>query len=163
MAAAAERAFGEDLAFDFIALLGEDLHLQRAVVEQNDVADVDVFDEILVVHVHGMLFLAPLAPDGEREFLAGLEVERGGQVAGADGRALRVHHDADRTVALFGSGADVADDAMDPVMRRVRHVEAKHVHARVDELAEHFRGIGGGTEGGDDFGFSHPSNPQPPA
>ena len=74
--AAAKCAFGEDLAFDFIALLGQDLHLKRAVVEQNDVTDVDVFDEILVVHIHRVLLFAPLPAHGQGESLARLQIER---------------------------------------------------------------------------------------
>ena len=86
-----------------------------------------------------MLLLTPLAANREGEFLPGLEVERGGQVAGADGRTLRVHHDADGNMPFFGRGANVADNAMDPVMQGVRHVDAKDVHAGVDELADYCR------------------------
>ena len=95
VAAAAELAFGEDFAFDLVAVLGEHLHLDRAVVNQHHVADADVVDEILVIHVHGMLLQIAFAADGEGEFLAGLQIQRHADVAGADGRALRVHHDAD--------------------------------------------------------------------
>ena len=105
-----------------------------------------------------MVFLATLAPDGQREFLARFEVQRGGQVPGADGRPLRVHHDAGGKVALPRGGADVADDTMDPIVQRVGHVEPKDIHARVEEMADHFRGIGGRPESGNDPGFSHTSD-----
>jgi hypothetical protein len=36
-------------------------------------------------------------------------------------------------------------------MRRVRHVETKDVHARVDELADHLSGISRGAKGRNDF------------
>src|SRR5439155_2744894 len=127
MAAASERAFGEDFTLDFVAVFGQELHLNRAVVQQHHVAEVDVPDEILVVHIDGMEFLAVFAADGEREFLARLEVKRGGQVAGPDSRALRVHHDTHGAVAVFGGGADVANHALDPVRRRVRLVEVENV------------------------------------
>ena len=72
VAAAAEFAFGEDFALDLVAGLGEHFHLDGAVVNEHHVADVDVVDEILVVHVHGAFLLAAFAADGEGEFLAGL-------------------------------------------------------------------------------------------
>src|SRR5439155_1529552 len=40
--AAAEGAFGENFALDLVAVLGQDLHLNRAVVQQDHVAEVDV-------------------------------------------------------------------------------------------------------------------------
>ena len=95
VAAAAEFAFGEHFALDLVAGLGEHLHFDGAVVNEHHVADVDVVDEIGVVHVHGALLLAAFAADGEGEFLAGLQIERHADVAGADGRPLGVHHDAD--------------------------------------------------------------------
>ena len=151
MAPAAERAGGEHLALDLVAGLGEDLHFDRAVVHEHDVADVDVVDKILVIHVHRMLLQIAFAADGEGEFLAGLQIERHAEVAGADGRALRVHHDADELPARGGGGADVLDDAAHPIVRRVRHVEAEDVDAGVNELADHFRRIRGRTERGNDF------------
>ena len=76
VAAAAEFALGEDLAFHLVAVLGEHFHFDRAVVDEHDVADADVVDEIVVVHIHGMFLLAVFAADGEGEFLSGLEVQR---------------------------------------------------------------------------------------
>ncbi len=76
VAAAAKFAFGQNFAFDFVAVFGEDFHLDRAVVNEHDVADADVVDEIFVVHVHGMLFQIAFAADGEGEFLAGLQIQR---------------------------------------------------------------------------------------
>ena len=134
--------------------LAEHLHFDGAVVDEHDVADVDVVDEVGVVDVHGAFLLAAFAADGEGEFLAGLEVERHAEVAGADGRALRVHHDADELTARGGGGADVLDDAADPVVRRVRHVEAEDVHAGLEEPGDHFRRIGRRAKRGDDFGFA---------
>ena len=122
---------------------------------QHHVAHVDVVDEIRVVHVHGMFFLAAFAADGEGEFLAGLEIQRHAEVAGADGRALRVHHDADMKLTLGGRGADVrttrrtqscgACDMFRRKMLTPASISAAIISAR----------IGGRAEGGDDFRFSH--------
>ena len=155
VAAAAELAFGENFAFHLVAVLGEDFHLDRAVVNQHHVADADVVDEIFVIHVHGMLLQVAFAAHGEREFLAGLQIQRHADVAGADGRALRVHHDAGELCARGGGGADVRDDAAHPVVRRVRHVEPENVDARVNQLADHFGRIRGRAERGNDFCPAH--------
>ncbi len=155
VAPAAELAFGEDFAFHLVAFLGEHFHLDRAVVNQHHVTNADVVDEIFVVHVHGMLFQVAFTAHGKGEFLAGLQVERHAQVAGADGRALRVHHDAGVAGALGGFVADGLEHAAHPVMGRVRHVQAEDVHARVHELADHLGGIRGRTKGGNDFRSAH--------
>jgi hypothetical protein len=99
VATAAERAGGQHFALDLVAGLGQHLHLDGAVVEQHHVADADVVDEVGVVHVHGMLFLAAFAAHGQRELLAGLEIQRHGQVAGADRRPLRIHQNPDVLLA----------------------------------------------------------------
>src|ERR1051326_7184795 len=154
VAAAAELAFGQDLALDLVAVLGEDFHLERAVVNEHNVADADVVDEILVVHVHGAFLLAAFAAHGERELLSGPHFQGQRPLAGADGRALGVHQNADKSLAGLGGGTDVTHDASDPIVLRVRHVEPEDVDAGVYEPAEHFRRVGGGAEGGDDFGFA---------
>src|SRR5665213_714203 len=136
MTAAAEFAFRENFAFNLVAVFGEHFHLDRAVVNQHDIADADVIDKIFVIHIHRMLFQIALAAHGEREFLAGLQIQRHAQIAGADGRTLRVHHDAGEIFARSGGGATVFDDAAHPLVRRVRHVEAENVDARVHELAD---------------------------
>src|ERR1041384_5049195 len=79
MTAAAESAFGEHFALNLVTLLGEDLHLNRAIVEQHHVVNVDILDEILVVHIHRMQFLAPFAADSEGELLPGLRSSDAGR------------------------------------------------------------------------------------
>ena len=145
VATAAELALGEDFAFHLVAVLGQHLHLDRAVVNQHHVADADVIDEIFVVHVHGMFLQVAFAAHGEREFLAGLQIQRHAEVAGADGRALRVHQDAGVAVALRRPGANIGKHPAHPVVRRVRHVQAENIHARIHELADHLGGIRGGA------------------
>ena len=112
--------------------LGEHFHFDGAVVDEHDVADVDVVDEFGVIDVDGAFFLAAFAADGEGEFLAGLQIERDSEFAGADGGALRVHHDAGVAIGGGAGGADVLDDAAHPIMRRVGHVQAKDIDAGLD-------------------------------
>jgi hypothetical protein len=45
--------------------------------------------------------------------------------------------------------------AAHPIVRSVRHVEAKHVHTGFDEPGDHFGGFSSRAKGGNDFGFSH--------
>ena len=152
MPAAAQGALGQYLAFDLVAVLGEHLHLDRAVVNQDHVSDIDVIDKIGVIHVHGMFLLTLLAADRERELLAGLEIHGHADIAGADGGALGIHEDAGMALAFGGLGADVRIDAAHPVVRGVGHVQAEDVHTGVHELADHHGGVRGGAEGGNDFG-----------
>ncbi len=102
-----------------------------------------------------MFLFAFFATDGQSEFLAGFEIQRNAQIAGANGRSLRVHHDADKNISSRGCGTDVFDDATDPIMGRVRHVEAKDIDAGLNKFAEHFRGIRCGSKSGDDFRVAH--------
>ena len=155
VAAAAELAGREDFALDLVAVLGEHLHLNLAVVEQHHVAHADIADEVLVVHLHGVLLLALLAAHGEGELLPWFEVERHFEIAGADGRSLRVHEDADGALAGLGGGTEMLHGRAHPIVRRVRHVKPGDVHAGVHELADDFRRTCGGTKRGDNFGASH--------
>src|SRR6202451_4708196 len=91
------------------------------------------------------------AADSEREFLSGLQIQRHTEVAGADGRALRVHHDADELAACGGGGANIFDGQGPPIVKSIPHVEAENIDARFDKLADHFGGIRGWAERGDDF------------
>jgi hypothetical protein len=155
VAAAAELAGREDFALDLVAVLGEHLHLNLAVIEQHHVAHADIADEVLVVHLHGVLLLALLAAHGEGELLPWFEVERHFEIAGADGRSLRVHEDADGALAGLGGGTEMLHRRAHPIVRRVRHVKPGDVHASVHELADDFRRTCGGTKRGDNFGASH--------
>ncbi len=142
---------------------GQHLHFNRAVVDQDDVAHADVVDEILVIHVHGMLFEVAFAADREGEFLAGLQIQRHAQVAGADGRSLGVHEDAHVARPFEGLGPDRGMDAAHPVVRGVGHVQAEDVDARVNQLADHFRRIRGGAQGRYDFCAANGSSLHRPA
>ena len=74
--------------------------------------------------------------------------------------AAEVLQDGHGAVVLAGSGAHVGDDGGVFLQGAVRKVEARHIHAGGDQLAERFRGVGLGADGGDDFGFPHSSCPR---
>src|SRR5439155_24532275 len=90
----------------------------------------------------------------EGELLARLQIQRHAQLAGADSGSLCIHHDANESLAGRCRRADVSDYAARPIMRGVRHVQSENVHAGVDQLADHFRGIGRWAQSGDDFSFA---------
>src|SRR3954471_1644637 len=132
MAAAAELAFGEDLALDLVAVFFEHLHLDSAIVDQNDVAEIDVVDEVLVIDVNRTYLLAAFAANRERELLARLEVKRHAKFTGANRRPLGIHHNADEPLPAGRGFADILYHAPGPIMRRVRHVQAENIHAGID-------------------------------
>lgn len=74
MAARAHDALGEDLAADAVALFFEDLHVDDAVVDEDDISDGDIVDEAVVVDVDGVEFLAAFTTDGEFEDVTVFEV-----------------------------------------------------------------------------------------
>lgn len=72
VAAAAEGAACKDFALDFVGVLGEDLHFDFPIIDQDGVADGNVVNEVVVINVHGVEFLAGIAANGKPEFLAGV-------------------------------------------------------------------------------------------
>ncbi len=155
MAAAAHHALGEDLAAEVVLVLAEDLHPDDAAVDQDDVADVDVVDEVVVIDVDRIFLVALGAAHGEGEVVPGLQVELVGQVAGADLGSLGVEHQADMDARFLADLADPLADGAHPVVLGVRHVEAEDIDPVVHELTEAVGRFADGAEGGDDFGAAH--------
>jgi hypothetical protein len=69
--------------------------------------------------------------------LAGGELDRLGQVAGADLGTLHIHEQGDVAAGALTHLAHAPDHGAGPGVVGVRHVEATHVHAGQDELLEH--------------------------
>lgn len=155
VAAAAESAAGEDFAFDFVGMLGEDFHFNFAVVDEDGVTNGNVVDEVVVIDIDGVEFLAGFAANGEPELLARVEVESGFEVTSADGGPLCVHKNAGVLAEIGGGSTNGFDDGAGPVMSAVGHVEAEDIDASGDHIADHFGGFSGGAEGGDNLRLSH--------
>src|SRR4051812_38635915 len=132
MSPAAELSWSQDLAFNFIGVLGEDPHVDLAIVDEDDVTDIDIVHEVLVIDIHGAEFLAFFAANRKRESLAWLQVKGDWQVTGADGWALGIHHDADRDSPLLGGGTHVLHHLANPIVRRMGHVESSDVQTGLD-------------------------------
>src|SRR5262249_28536539 len=111
----AELARDEHATADVRLALFQHFEPEEALVDEDNAADGDVGDEVLVVDIDRANFLAALALEagfhGEVEDLAGLELDRCGEVAGANLWALDVHHDRDLAADARADGADATDDA----------------------------------------------------
>ena len=146
MAPGTELSRSEHLAADAAVHLGENLEMDDAVVDEDDVPDIDVVDEAVVVDVHRVELLAADAAHGELHDVADLQVELHGKVAGADGGPLGVHQDADGEGELVGDFTDGGDDLADPVVVGVAHVEQVDVRAGQHHLAETLGCFGRGVK-----------------
>ncbi len=56
---------------------------------------------------------------------------------------------------MFVQFDNVFDHAVGPGLGCVRHIEADDIHAGLMHLGDHFVGTSGGTQGADNFSFSH--------
>ena len=90
---------------------------------------------------------------GEIENFARLQFDRRGEIAGADLRALDVHHDGDLAADAAALTARMRRITVArPVVFRVRHVQADDVGAGADHFLQHLLAFGRGPEREDDLG-----------
>ena len=122
----------------------------KPVVDENSIADVHVVGE-MIVRDRDLAFAFETFVH-ENEILALLDVDRAGDVAHANARALQVAKDGDRTIELFRDAANHLDRLGVLRMRAVREVEAGDVHARIDQPADALIGRARGTKRADDLG-----------
>ena len=149
----AEHAAVDDLADDVFAVDAVDDQLDEAVGEEDAGAVFEIFGEGGeggADHGGGAFDLVR----GDGEAVAGDE-EDGLvvlELAGADLGALQVGEDADGLALFLRDGADHLDELGLLGVAAVREVEAGHVEAGADEIAEDGGGATGGAEGRDDLG-----------
>ncbi len=129
--------------------------MNDAVINQNGVAFVDVVDQSIVVHIHRVGFLALGAADGEFENVAGFQMQFRLEIAGANGRPLRVHENGHGAAKFLRDGADSRDDLTHPIMLRMTHVEPENIGAFVDQLPQRFRFLARRSERANDFRSAH--------
>jgi hypothetical protein len=67
---------------------------------------------------------------------------------------LDVHHHGHVPLHLPGYFAHALHQRRNPLAGGVRHVQAQHVHARQNKLAEALRRFSRGADGGNDFGMA---------
>ncbi len=114
MASGTENALGEDLTPDAVVVLGQDFHVDDAVINEHDVSNRNIVNETLVVDIDRMHVFALLAAHGEIENIAWLKIELRLQVAGANGGALGVEEDARDDAELRGDGSEYSSPRCAP-------------------------------------------------
>ena len=129
-------------------------HFNEAVVDEDMRAAVYVLRQVLkrdraAFRVAGALVRRQcvLLPVGQHHLF--------GKLPRADLRALRVEQNGDRHVKLFSQLFHHIGAALLLLMRAVRHIQARHVHAAQNQLAQHSLVIGRRTQRTYDLGFSH--------
>ena len=114
--AGAKHAGREHAAAHPFALFLQDFHVHDAVVHEHGISHGDVIHQAVVIDIHRILLLAPLAAHGELNDIPRLEVELGGEIARANGRPLRVHQNADHCIEIGRHLANARDDGAHPLM-----------------------------------------------
>ena len=89
-----KNTLGEDLTPDAVVVLGQNFHVDDAVIDEHDISNGNVIDEPFIVDVDGMHILALRAANREFEDVARLKIEVCLQVPGADSRTLGIEQDA---------------------------------------------------------------------
>ena len=123
-----------------------------AVVDQDRVAGAHVLRQLRVRGARA-LGIADARPRRDRELGARFE-RRGaaGEFAEADLRPLQVDENADRVLARVGRLAHRAVECRMLLAAAVREIEARDVHARLDQRAHGLRARGRGSQRAHDLG-----------
>jgi hypothetical protein len=67
---------------------------------------------------------------------------------------LGVEHDSNKPLPRRGSGTNVPDNASNPIVRCVRHIEPENVDPGLNQAGDHFLGRRNGSKRGDNFSFA---------
>src|SRR5581483_5628503 len=95
VAARAKCAGREHAALHAIGAFLQHFHPDHAVIDQHDVADIDVVYEPFVIYVHRIFLFALRPAHGELDYVARFQLQIGLYLARANGRTLRVEQDGD--------------------------------------------------------------------
>ena len=126
--------------------------LDQAVGEQNARALLHVFRQSLEGGAHQRCGARHIARRNGQP-LAGLEQHRLVifQLGGADLGPLQIAQDAQRLALLAAHLADHLDQRQLLLVGAVGKVQANHIHAGANQIAEDGLGVGGGAKRGDNF------------
>ncbi len=139
---------------DAVVLLGADLHQEGAVVDDQGLSFRDVVHHARIVDGGGQRDGGLGVGLAELDEVADFQVVGLVEVSGADRRAGEVEKHGGVKLALGGLAAHEPGHLARPLVLRVAHVEPEDVGAGVEELADGFLLLGGGTEGDDELGFA---------
>ena len=154
--AVGQLAAGGDRGDDLAAAHVVHAEGKQTVVQQNEVARLEVVGKSRIADGNAGLVADDAFIGGKGEGVALVQhdfavFERADAVFGA----LGVQQDRDRQVQLLADALDLFDMVKVIRMRAVRKVEARDIHAGAAHLCEGGFIRAGGTDGADDFGFSH--------
>ncbi len=153
----AEIAVVQHLTNDFVLGHVGDFHADQTVVNQHGVADLQVGGEAGVGDRHAIAVTDHALVGGEGEGLAGDQrgVFTAFQFHGANFRAFGIQQDAGVDTGFRHHGAHVLDAVAVLFIVAVREVETHHVHARIEQVGQHFFRFGFWTDGTNNFGLFH--------
>src|SRR5690554_5793711 len=147
----AQHAADHDLGLDGVALEADRPEAEATVVEQEDVAHLDVVHQTLVGDAHTLLITGAVVARGQIEARALLQCDLVLlEAAHADLGTLQVLQDADGDAELLGRGADVGNGLPVQLVVAVGEVEAEDVHPGQQQAADHLLGVRGGPQRGHD-------------
>ncbi len=152
-----QRAADQHPAAQFVGGDFLDHHHHPAVVQQQFIADPAVLHQVRVVDADHFLGtgVAGVA-GGEAELVADLQFDAlVGELGDADLRSLQVAEQGDEAAVLGRQFAHQPGAGAVFIGGAVGEVEAGDVDPGQDQLLQHFRGIAGWAEGGDDFGAAN--------
>ena len=129
--------------------------MHHAVVHEHGVPHGNVIDQSIVIDVHGVLLLAPLAAHGEFNDVALLELELGGEIARANGWPLGIEQNPDHCAQVRSHLANARNDHAHPLVRCVAHIQAEHIRSGIHHGAQHGFGFGHRSERADNLCISH--------
>ena len=149
-----DRAALGDRAHHVVSVDPFDDQHHLAVVDEQAVPRRGVVGELLVRGGHPVVgALAVL--DGDAHGVAALpERMAGSEPAEPDLRALQIGEDADRPAGDVGCGAHAVVGRLVVGVVAVAEVQARDVHAGLDQCPDHLVGVGGRAEGADDLSAS---------
>jgi hypothetical protein len=149
-----QRAADQHPGGDAVVVNGLHFHFNAAVVEYQDVARLDVPDQLFVVDTHALVGTRFLVHGGvQHEGLAGAQGDLVfGKAGNAQFRALEVGQQCNEA-ALGGGGLAHPSGASDVFFgAAVGEIQSGNVDSGADDGGEGLWRVGGGAEGGDNFG-----------
>mmetsp|Transcript_8439 Transcript_8439/g.28964 ORF Transcript_8439/g.28964 Transcript_8439/m.28964 type:complete len:566 (+) Transcript_8439:192-1889(+) len=151
-----EDAAVNDFTLHVLWLDSDDLEGHHPAVHQEQVPDVDVVDEVVVVHRARVLpRLEALLSQGKGEGVARGEFHGLHQVTRTYLGTLGVEHNRDTGVVFLVVPPDQVDDLAVRIVVPVRHVQSRNVHSRIRELTERLPRGGRRADGCHDLRLPH--------
>ena len=146
--------FADDLAVCFVG--ADDLQGNAAVRQKDRFADFDFLRQLGIVDVDSFR----RAEDGlvaDRKLGVVLKQDRfaAAHLADSELRSLQVLQDRDGLAGFLGGHSYVSYDLVLLLVRTVREIQARHVHAALDELPDLLLSGNGRAHGADDLGASN--------